>query len=222
MEPYNEIKNLIITGKYEPGKRLTEEELANTLNISRTPIRQAIHQLQFEGLVTQLKKGVIVREFTKKDIEQIYNLRAVLEGYATREAALNRTTEDLTIMQDANHEYKTAVKNYITTNSDDLSHIFKSNKKFHDRLLLASKNDYLKFHIDKVVVLPLVFRSFYWYNEDELYRSYTIHHSIIEAIKNHDFERANTAICEHIYQARDHVLKHAEEIKSVILKGEGK
>lgn len=199
MLPYDLIKNAIVTGKYEPGKRLTEEALATELSVSRTPIREAILQLESDGLVTPLKKGVIVRKFNSKDIRQIYDLRALLESYAASEAAFNRTEEDLKHLEKAKTEYKDAVDRYIKSNNHDLDEIIKANQKFHDAILIASKNDYLKFHIEKVVFVPLVFRSFYWYNQKELFRSHDIHIDILNAIKNQEYERAKTALREHVY-----------------------
>lgn len=218
MIPYNIIKNAIVTGKYEPGKRLTEEALAEELGVSRTPIREAIQQLEFDGLVTPLKKGVIVRKFNRKDIRQIYDLRALLESFAASEAAFNRTEEDLKHLKKTKTGYKDAVDRYIKSNNDDLEEIVQENQKFHDAILIASKNDYLKFHIEKVVVVPLVFRSFYWYNHKELIRSHNIHVTILNAIKNQELERAKTALREHVYQARDHVLKHTQQQKNELSK----
>src|SRR5690625_5492443 len=111
MNPYEYIKNAIIVGDYEPGKRLIEEELAETLQVSRTPIREAIKQLKSEGLITPLKRGVMVREFTKNDIRQIYDLRAILESYAANQAAYNRNDTDLENLNKANERYKSVINN---------------------------------------------------------------------------------------------------------------
>lgn len=211
MDPYSFIKRAIINGTFKPGKRLTEEALAKELNTSRTPIREAIQQLLSDGLITPLKRGVIVREFTKEDIRQIYDLRAVLESYAASEAAFRRTETDLATMKEANEAYKHAVERYLRSNNDDLDAIMETNHQFHEAILTASNNNYLRFHLDKVVVLPLVFSSFHWYTEHELLRSYDIHTNIYHAIKHQEFERAKTALREHVYLARDHVLKHTSK-----------
>lgn len=209
MEPLNYIKNAIITGKYKPGMRLTEEGIANELNISRTPIREALKQLEADGLITPIKRGMIVREFTKTDIKQIYDLRALLESYAAAQAATYRTDEDINVMKSTNLKYRQIVEE-MHENKDEvkLEEIIKANQQFHEAILTASRNDYLKFHMSRVVVLPLVFRSFYWYNRDEIKRSLDIHETILQAIINHETERAKIAMQEHIYLGRDHVLKH--------------
>jgi DNA-binding GntR family transcriptional regulator len=85
------------------------------------------------------------------------------------------------------------------------------NNQFHKAVLHASQNEYLSFHISKVTVLPLVFRSFYRSNKQQLKRSLELHETILSAIFEQDPERAKTAMSEHIYQGRDHVIRHIEE-----------
>jgi DNA-binding GntR family transcriptional regulator len=210
MDPYKFIKEAIIQGKYEPGLRLTEESLARELGLSRTPIREAIKQLESEDLITPLKRGVRVRQFTKEDIRQIYDIRTLLEGYAASQAAIHRSDKDLKKMSDENLLYEKAINRYVASNSKNIDEIVNVNQQFHHAIVVASKNEQINYHISKVVVLPLVFRSFYWYNNTQIKRSYEVHQVILEAIKDRDTERARIALQEHIYEGRDHVLKHLE------------
>lgn len=220
MDPYIFIKEAIVTGKYEPGERLTEEFLAKETNLSRTPIREAIKQLEAEGLITPLKRGVIVRNFTKEDIRQIYDLRALLESYAASQAAYHRDENDLYHMKKANQEYKEVIdKIGEKPNEDMILELVEVNRAFHETILAASKNEHLRFHLSKVVVVPLVFRSFYWYDQHQIKHSLGVHETILEAILNNDAERAKVAMNEHIFQGRDHVLKHFDTFKIQI--GEG-
>ncbi|MEH7238828.1 GntR family transcriptional regulator [Bacillus sp. JJ1562] len=221
MDPLTYIKDAIITGKYEPGKRLTEESLAKELNISRTPIREAIKQLESDGLITPLKRGVIVRNFTKKDIQQIYDLRALLESYAAGQAAYYRNDMDVQKMIGANIKYGEIID--LQAGKPGISRVYeivKVNQEFHEAILKASRNEHLRFHISKVVVVPLVFRSFYWYDTNEMKRSLEVHKTILQAIQNRESERAKIAMQEHIYLGRDHVLKHLDDIKEELSKGE--
>ncbi|KML36085.1 MULTISPECIES: GntR family transcriptional regulator [Bacillaceae] len=223
MDAYEYIKDAIIEGKFVPGMRLAEESLAKKMNISRTPIREAIRQLEAEGLVIPLKRGVSVRHFTKDDIRQIYDLRTLLEGYAASQAAIHRSESDLLKMESANILYEEAISRHVESNMESLKDIVQVNQKFHEAIVAASKNEHIHFHISKVVVVPIVFRSFYWYNSFQLKQSLEVHKTILEAIKNREPERARIAMHEHIYQGRDHVLKHLEQIKNIhLLKEEGK
>jgi DNA-binding GntR family transcriptional regulator len=208
MDAYDFIRNAIIEGDYEPGQRLTEEYLAAELNLSRTPVREAIKRLEIEGLVTPLKRGVSVRTFSKKDIKQIYDLRALLEGYAASQAALFRTENDINEMNKTNRLYAGAIDRMGEFHPVNIKEIVRLNNKFHEIILFASKNDHIHFLISKVVVLPLVFRSFHWYDKQEIIRSLDNHQTISEAIQNRDPDRAKTAMLEHIYRGHDHVLNH--------------
>ncbi|PLT34460.1 GntR family transcriptional regulator [Bacillus sp. V5-8f] len=213
MDPYKFIKESIIHGRFEPGFRLTEEFLAKELGISRTPIREAIKQLEAEDLITPLKRGVIVRQFTKEDIRQIYDIRSLLEGYAASQAAIHRTDEDMQRMEEANQRYGQTIDRYLNSNSDSIDEIVTVNQDFHESIVAASKNQQISYHISKVVVVPLIFRSFYWYKPSQIRRSHETHNAVLEAIKSKDAERARIALQEHIYQGRDHVFKHLDSIE---------
>ncbi|WP_085994273.1 GntR family transcriptional regulator [Oceanobacillus senegalensis] len=211
MDPFNYMKNAIITGEYKPGKRLTEEALAKELNMSRTPIREAINQLKNDGLVTPLKRGVVVREFTKHDVLQIYDLRALLEGYAASQAASYRSLDDIEKMMVTNQNYREVIRDLNDENrSSKVPSIVQANQAFHKSILEASNNDYISFHLSKAVVIPLVFQSFSWYSISEINRSFEVHETILSAIERQESERAKIAMQEHIYTGRDHVLKHID------------
>ncbi|VEF46537.1 transcriptional regulator [Bacillus freudenreichii] len=223
MEPYVYIKDAIITGQFEPGKRLTEEALAKQLKVSRTPIRQAIQQLESNGLVTPLKsRGVIVREFSIEDIRQIYNLRAILESYAASEAALHCTSENYQQLLETNNIYEDAIARHKKMDIQSIKKIHQSNHDFHEAIFKATKNEHIRSLISKVVMVPLVFRSYYWYDEKQLLHSLEAHKTLLEAIKNKEPERAKVAMQEHILHGRDNVLKHESNINIKFWKGDAK
>jgi DNA-binding GntR family transcriptional regulator len=207
LSAYQSIKDSIIQGIYKPGERLTEEYLASDLNLSRTPIREAIGRLVTEGLVTPLKRGIMVKTFTRDEIRQVYDLRALLEGYAAGQAATHRSEVDIEQLMEANKPFIEVVNNYIQPDYHTNNQIMETNKIFHDAVCSASKNEYIRLLISNVVVVPLIFRSFYWYDLERLRHSVVTHESIITAIINRDSDRAKTAMLEHIYLGRDLVLK---------------
>ncbi|MCP8970093.1 GntR family transcriptional regulator [Ectobacillus ponti] len=220
MDLYEAIKNAIITGTFEPGKRLTEEMLASEFHVSRTPIREALKQLEHDGLVTALKKGVSVRSFTREDIQQIYNLRALLESYAASQAAVYRSVDDIASMRAANLRYKEALQKESSLDLHTIHEVMKINQLFHEAVITASQNEHLRFHISKVVMLPLMFHSFYWYDLGQIQASLQAHETMVTAIERQDAERAKIVMQEHVYQARDHVLDHLEEIQNRMEKRE--
>jgi DNA-binding GntR family transcriptional regulator len=88
------IRQAIVDGRLPPGRRLKEEELARELGISRTPVREALLMLHAEGLVDVApNRGAAVRSHSVEDLDDLYQLRAVLEGYSTRRAA-HRLSDD--------------------------------------------------------------------------------------------------------------------------------
>ncbi|MDQ0163038.1 GntR family transcriptional regulator [Bacillus alveayuensis] len=223
MDAYNFIKEAIIHLKYPPGMRLTEESLAKELNLSRTPIREAIKQLEAEGLVVPLKRGVKVRHFTKEDIKKIYDIRTLLESYAAGKAALYRTDENIAALEEANDLYEKAVYQCNEATNENVKLLVEANNRFHESIFAACRNEHLHFHLSKVVVIPLVFRSFYWYSESELQRSLDFHKIILKAIQDQEPDRARIAMHEHIYEGRDQVLKHLDKDQNRnLLKWEGK
>ncbi|MFB5663416.1 GntR family transcriptional regulator [Alteribacillus sp. HJP-4] len=209
MSVYADMKQAIITGVYPSGHRLTEEALTKDWGVSRTPVREALQQLAFDGLVTPLKRGYMVRTFTKEDLRQVYDLRALLESYAAGQAASYRTEENLIKMSEANCQYEKALHSQ-EEEVQTLQKIVKVNRIFHDTVIHASKNEHVRDLIDKVVVLPLVYRSFYWFNQVDQLQSYQSHVTIMNAIKARDTDRAKAAMYEHIYRGRDYVLDHYE------------
>ncbi|MFT9846263.1 GntR family transcriptional regulator [Aneurinibacillus sp. REN35] len=211
MNAYDFIRSAIIEGDYAPGQRLTEEALAAELHISRTPIREALKRLETEGLIVSLKRGVSVKTFSRESIRQIYDLRALLEGYTATQAAINHTTEDIKRLWHIHEAYGQAIERLDEHHPINLKEVVRLNNKFHEGVLLASKNEYMEFLLSKVFVLPLVFRSFYWYNKEEIEQSQGMHQTILEAIEQRDPERSKSAMSEHIYRGRDHVLRHIIE-----------
>lgn len=105
----------IVTGSFAPGQRLTEQELARSLRVSRGPLREAIRELAEAGLlVTRPYKGLFVRSVSRKDIEELYSLRTVLEGFAFQLAWDKRTKESV----DDLHERNAALKRTVETGTD--------------------------------------------------------------------------------------------------------
>ncbi|WP_059104484.1 GntR family transcriptional regulator [Shouchella shacheensis] len=210
MSVYEQIKEAIVTGVYAQGKRLTEEGLTKDWDVSRTPIRSALKQLEFDGLITPLKRGFTVRTFSKDDLRQIYDLRAMLESYAAGQASAHHTASDIEQMMQANANYEEAIRTTQQPHSKRIHRIIEVNKRFHDAVFQASQNKHVQELISKVVVLPFIYRSFYWFGEEGLWQSLGAHQTIVQAISKRDSERARAAMNEHIFRGRDYVLHYYE------------
>lgn len=210
MKVYEQIKQAIITGVYKPGQRLTEEGLTKEWGVSRTPVREVLKQLDFDGLIVPLKRGFIVRTFSKEDVRQVYDIRAMLESYAAGQASIYRTETNIIKMKEANISYENALNMQGQEHTERIDTIVKANYVFHDAVFEASRNDHIRELISKVVVLPLIFRSFYWFDEKNLFYSLQNHHTILRAVEDGDIERAKAAMTEHIFRGRDYVLYYYE------------
>ena len=96
------IRDAILEGRIGPGDRLKEETIARDLGLSRTPVREALLLLQGEGLVeSSPNRGATVRAFDADEIEEMYQLRAVLEGYAARRAAVRIRPDELQLLEES-------------------------------------------------------------------------------------------------------------------------
>ncbi len=126
----------IRSGTLRPGARLTETELATRFGISRTPVREAIRQLEAEGLVVhQPRVGAALRALDYAEVTELYEMRAVLEGTAARLAARAASQVELAELGAINEDMAAA-----TGNAERLYHL---NKQFHAALLDAAKNRFL-------------------------------------------------------------------------------
>jgi DNA-binding GntR family transcriptional regulator len=92
---YQALRQGILQGDLAPGERLRSDALANDLRVSRTPVREALRKLEAEGLVERSGSGLIVREFSEKDLTELFYVREALEGMAARLAAENATPGEI-------------------------------------------------------------------------------------------------------------------------------
>jgi DNA-binding GntR family transcriptional regulator len=195
------IREAIIDGRLAPGQRLKEEELARELGMSRTPVREALLRLQSEGLVESLpRRGAIVRSYAVDELDEMYQLRAVLEGYAARRAATRISPEDLTRLEDSCARFDRLRA------EDDLLDLVQENLFFHNVILEAAASDRLGPMVRKVIDIPLVYKSFYWYSPEQKLISEHYHKQLTRALRLGDAERAELIMREHVLEARDFLL----------------
>jgi DNA-binding GntR family transcriptional regulator len=132
---YSGIKNSIITGELEPRTRLIEEDLAEAMRASRTPVREAYQKLEEEGLIYRRpRRGYAVKGVTEEDVDEIFGLRSVLEGYAGFLAASRIAQEEVKSLQDIIRQEETCLKNM------DAEEFIRLDTAFHDVLHRAAKN----------------------------------------------------------------------------------
>jgi len=131
------LRDAIITGDLTAKTHLMEPELARQLGVSRTPLREAIRQLEVEGLLTTIPRvGTFVSEVSARDVEDTYAIRAVLEGLAARQAAENPDPAKATALQ--------AILAELEQKSADYRVYHEAAGRFHDAILELSRNQRLR------------------------------------------------------------------------------
>jgi DNA-binding GntR family transcriptional regulator len=199
------IREAIVDGRLEPGWRLKEEELARELGISRTPVREALLILQAEGLVVATpNRGAMVRAHDAADLDDLYQLRALLEGYAARRAAMRISDADVEELRLSCSRFE------LLDPEEDLRELVKENMFFHNAILEAAGSARLASMVRKVIELPLVYRSYIWYSRDQTRISAHYHRQIVTALAARDFERAELVMKEHVFEARDVLVAHMQ------------
>jgi DNA-binding GntR family transcriptional regulator len=135
---FNTLREAIIVGELKPGERLMEVQLADKMGVSRTPVREAIRKLELEGLVVMVpRKGAQVADLSVKDIMDVLEVRATLDGLATALSAQRITDEELKELRHVNTQFI----NYME--KDNLQGSIKKDVEFHDIIYRSSRNDKL-------------------------------------------------------------------------------
>lgn len=208
------LRRAILEGEYGPNERLIEEQLAERLGVSRTPVRQALTMLEAEGLVEiEPNKGATVCSFGVEDVREIYDLRAVLEGHAARRAAGSVSGEELGRLAALADEMEGLAGHYANDHEAEIRRLVALNQEFHGTIVAASRNGRLRRMVQRTVQVPLVYKAFFWYGPRERAISDHYHRQILKALGAGDGERAEIVMREHVYEGRDFVIRAIEEDK---------
>ncbi|MDE0370922.1 MAG: GntR family transcriptional regulator, partial [Rhodospirillales bacterium] len=141
---YELIRNSIFSGKFQPGHQLKEEELAGLLNVSRTPVREALRQLADQGLIEiRANRRSYVADVTEAQFEELMDILSFLESYSARRAARRISKEALDELKRINAEIEQAV--------DDDPQFLQLNSKFHRAIHRAAGSHKLYELIDRII-----------------------------------------------------------------------
>ncbi len=203
------IRRAILDGTLQPGQRLTEEGLAQDLQISRTPVREALRVLKAEGLVTSAPyHGSTVREYAMDDLDDMYQLRALLEGHGARRAAQRIDDEGVDMLQES-CDRLVALGD---ATDENVAQIVKENLFFHTTILEISGSHRLGEMVRKVIELPLVYKSYHWYSPDQKRLSEHAHRQLVQVLAARDADRAELIMRGHVYDGRDVLLAHVQKL----------
>ncbi|MBW8482827.1 GntR family transcriptional regulator [Actinomadura parmotrematis] len=201
---YAALREMILTGGAAAGSRLGEAELAGTLGLSRTPVREALARLGADGLVEVLPhKGARVVRWSAADLEEIFELRGVLEPYAAGRAARRGLPDgalaELEAFCDGMEEAAAA---------GGFQRVAELNDRFHAAVIAASGNRRLPPLLTSVVHAPLVLGTFHRYDAASLARSMAHHREITAALRARDPAWAGAVMRSHIRAAAGHLIDH--------------
>jgi DNA-binding GntR family transcriptional regulator len=194
---YRLIRGQILSGARAGGDWLREGDLAESIGVSRTPVREALRRLTAEGLVHyERNRGVQVAAWTAADLDEIFSLRSVLEPWACRLAASSASV-DLDELDRLAHDMDAAARGSVA----DVDRITELNNRFHRLILDGSGNRRLGSVVSSVVRVPLVWQTFSHYSDADLARSLAHHHELVAALTAGDPDWAESVMRSHVRAA---------------------
>ncbi len=189
---YQGIRHRIISGDYAPGTHLKEEHVAEDIGASRTPVREALRRLNSEHLVQFVpNRGAYVASWSLEDVEEIYTLRALLEGQAAFRAATRIEPEEIDKLID----YINRIDELLAYEGvRDTSEILEANHQFHNTVLEASDSARLCKMLSWLVEIPVMVQTFEIYSDNDIARANRMHLELVDALKAKDPDWAQKVI----------------------------
>lgn len=202
---FESLREAIILGRLTPGERLMEIQLAEEMGVSRTPVREAIRKLELEGFVVMVpRKGAYVAGISVKDIVDVFEVRAAMEGLAAGLAAERITSDEM------DHLERSLIKINVSS-GDDIDAIVEGDVSFHDIIYSASRNQRLVQIITQLQEHLLRFRMTSLSQPGRTKIALDEHKAIVEAICDRNVELAQTLAREHIENAEQSLLNTLRE-----------
>jgi len=199
---YRILKQAIVRGDLAPNSKLALNEIAKSLGISNTPVREAINKLSSEGFVKIIpNKGIIVKEVNIDDLQEILHIRTFLDGLIAKLAAKKITDKEIVNMMEIINKMEYCVKEDDRLAYNDLD------IKFHDFLLNITKNNKLKEIYNNLIVHTHKFRIRTLKIPDRMGKSLKEHKEIALKIKERNSDEANRVSQTHI----ESILRSIEE-----------
>ncbi|MGI5158988.1 GntR family transcriptional regulator [Microbispora sp. CA-102843] len=199
---YEDLRRRILTGAHQPGEWLREEGIATALNVSRTPVRDALRRLQADGLIElHPNRGARVAGFADADLDDIFSMRALLEGFAAHRAA-ERGGGDPAVVTELSGLCDEMEELVRTGAPDAYDRITELNMRFHRTLHRAAGNALLPGLLSGVIEISLVRHTFHHYTPEEMQRSFSQHRELVEAVITRDGTWAESVMTAHVLAAR--------------------
>jgi DNA-binding GntR family transcriptional regulator len=193
---YQQVREMILEGAIPAGSTLVEARLVRLLGMSRTPVREALHRLEAEGLLAPLPRGGFsVIALGEDDLRNFYMIRACLEGLAAATAATQLTRVDLARLEDLYDEMQIAVQ---AGRDEELAQL---NREFHRTVAIASGNAPLCEILDNVKGVFERFRVNAVANPNRRAQAHLEHGQLIDALRDRDADKARRLAEDHVHRA---------------------
>lgn len=202
---HERLLEMISVGSLPPGSRLHQGRLAEQLEVSRTPVREALLRLEREGLVYSLPgRGMFVREVSPEDVREVYEVREVLEPFAARLACQRASARDLSALESIQRRHERSYP-------QDLRVAFRSNMELHTGLARACGNRLVLRFLESVWHQDANIRVFAFQMRDPAIVAGMVqeHREIVEAFKARDGARVEELL-------RSHIRAAYEELETVL------
>ena len=199
---FDNLKQAIIRGNITPGEWLVESHIAQMLGMSRTPVREAIHKLEREGLIKrQPRGGFTVLGLGREDIEETFGIRSVLEGYAAKLATVKHRSKELKALERKIEEFQMCLK------KRQLDMLPEINTEFHDLLYALSKSPRLIHMINALRDQIFRFRQMILKDDKLANISNEDHIRMLNFMRKRDAEGVERLVRDHILRGQDEILR---------------
>lgn len=201
---FETIRNAIVSGDLKPGERVMEVQMAESLGVSRTPVREAIRKLELEGLIIMLpRKGAYVADLSVKDLTEVMEIRSVLEGLAAGLASIRIDAVEI-------EELEIYALKFHKSIEEDVDALILRDFEFHEAIFRASRNERLIQLNNNLIEQVQRFREIYHKKVNKPKESSREHYAIVEAISNGDVDKAEKLTRIHIENTEKAILKMME------------
>jgi DNA-binding GntR family transcriptional regulator len=210
-QAYLALRRRLADGTYPPGLHLREEELAAQLGVSRTPVREALRRLDAEGWLRVVpNQGAFAAEWSRADIEEIFDLRALLESHAAERAATTASAERIAALHSACDAGEAALP---ATDLAAIERVSDANVRFHQTLWEISGLARTRAMLASLAVPPMILRNFRHFDEADLRRSLAQHRELVAAIATRNAAWAGAVMRAHVQAGKAIFLAAADPAK---------
>jgi DNA-binding GntR family transcriptional regulator len=201
---YDYLREQLLSGQIPPREHLIETKIASEIGTSRTPVREALHSLELEGLIESIPRvGYVVKDMSEGEVEEVCEIRAVIEGLAAR-WAMNKSREKM--VEELRKNIGTSEEKL---SAGDVKAFVEQDAQFHEIIARHSGSQRLLELAQTLRRHMLRYRIQSIYSIDNVLRAIDGHKGIVQAIEKGDEEGASQAIRYHLDQSRKDVLRYA-------------